>query len=65
MCSASAPDPPEPPPPPPDFTDEQVALATEVEQQRRNRRLVGLASTIRANGAQGVLSPTRTTAGTK
>lgn len=64
MCSPSIPDPPPPPPPKPDFRDEEIALATEVEGQRRNRRLAGLSSTI-SGAASGVLSPTRTTAGIK
>lgn len=61
MCAPSAPKPPPPPPPPPDFTDEQAALAVNVEQQRQRQLFAGLNSTI-ATGASGVLAPARTTA---
>lgn len=64
MCTPSIPKPPPPPPLPPDFTDENIALAKGVEEDRNFRVFAGLSSTIR-NAATGVLSPTRTTAGTK
>ena len=59
MCTKS-PKPPELPPPPPDFTDQQAALALDVEKTKQNQLFAGLASTI-VTGAGGVLGPTRTT----
>ena len=59
MCKPDIPEPPPPPPKPVDFTDEYVRQAADVEEDRRNNRLTGLASTI-SNAATGVLTPTRT-----
>lgn len=59
MCAPDLPKAPVPPPPP-DFMDEQVALAQQVQDQERKRAFAGLSSTI-ATGAQGVLTPGRTT----
>lgn len=60
MCSPSAPDPPPIPPPPPDLTDEKIALAKQVQRDRNLEIFAGLSATI-LHGAQGVLSPGRTT----
>ena len=64
MCKPSIPEPPPPPPPKPDFKDEQVALAAQVQQDRTNQKLAGLASTIKT-GSAGVLSATNTSKGAK
>lgn len=60
MCSSPTPPQAPIPPPPVDFSDEQVALATQYEQENRRRVFAGLSSTINT-GAQGVISPGRTT----
>ncbi len=59
MCTSS-PKPPKVPLPPPDFSDQQAALAIDVERQKQNQLFAGLSSTI-VTGASGVLDPTRTT----
>jgi len=61
VCSAPNISPPEIPPPPPDFSDQQAALAIDVERQRQKKAFAGLASTI-VTGASGVLKPAKTTA---
>lgn len=60
MCSSS-PKPPKILPPPPDFSDQQAALALDVEKLRQQQIFAGLSSSI-VTGAAGVVNPTRTTA---
>lgn len=60
MCSPSTPDPPPIPPPPPDLTDEKIALARDVQRDRTQMIFAGLSASIK-HGAQGILSPARTT----
>ena len=60
MCSGGAPKPPKVPPPPPDFSDQQVALAIDVQKQKQQQIFAGLSSSI-VTGAAGVINPSRTT----
>lgn len=59
MCT-STPKAPKIPAPPPDFSDQQAALALDVERTKQNQLFAGLGSTI-VTGAGGVLAPGRTT----
>ena len=59
MCT-STPKQPQVPAPPPDFSDQQAALALDVERTKQQQLFAGLSSSI-TTGASGVLSPSRTT----
>lgn len=60
MCVGSTPKAPVVPLPPPDFSDQQAALALDVQRTRQKQIFAGLSASI-VTGAGGVLNPSRTT----